>query len=82
MSGDEAGGPGLVIEDDGEGIGREAIEAVLVRGGRLDEAGPGHGLGLAIVHDLMQASGGKVALGRGPLGGLEVRLTWPAQDAR
>lgn len=79
---EEAGAPGLVIEDDGQGIGREAVEAVLVRGGRLDEAGPGHGLGLAIVHDLMQASGGTIALGRGPLGGLEVRLAWPAQDAR
>jgi signal transduction histidine kinase len=81
LVGEEAGAPSLVIEDDGHGIGREAVEAVLVRGGRLDEAGPGHGLGLAIVHDLMQASGGTVALGRGSLGGLEVRLKWTAQNA-
>jgi len=66
----------LWIEDDGPGLGRESSEAVMARGSRLDEAGPGHGLGLAIVSDLMQATDGTIALGRSELGGLEVRLAW------
>jgi len=67
----------LCVEDDGPGLGRESSEAVMARGSRLDEAGPGHGLGLAIVSDLMQATGGEIALGRSGLGGLEACLTWP-----
>ncbi len=75
----EAGQSLLWIEDDGSGLGRESSEAVLVRGIRLDEAGPGHGLGLAIVNDLMQATGGTITLGRAELGGLEARLAWPIE---
>ena len=52
-----------------------------MRGGRLDEAGPGHGFGLAIVSDLVSATDGAMTLGTGPLGGLEVRLAWPAAAA-
>jgi signal transduction histidine kinase len=69
----------LYVEDDGPGLGREASEAVMERGSRLDEAGPGHGLGLAIVGDLMQATGGTITLGRSDLGGLEACLTWPIE---
>lgn len=75
----DASGSVLRVEDDGPGIGRDAAEIAMARGGRLDEAGPGHGLGLAIVGDLMQATGGTVELGRSPLGGLEARLTWPVE---
>lgn len=52
-----------------------------MRGGRLDEAGPGHGFGLAIVSDLVRATDGTMALATGALGGLEVRLTWPVVRA-
>ncbi|MCC7267310.1 MAG: HAMP domain-containing histidine kinase [Caulobacteraceae bacterium] len=72
-----AGESRLWIEDDGPGLGRESSQAVMARGARLDEAGPGHGLGLAIVGDLMQATGGAIALDRSGLGGLEACLTWP-----
>jgi signal transduction histidine kinase len=51
-------------------------EAALMRGGRLDEAGPGHGLGLAIVRDLVEASTGALTLGRSELGGLSVSIEW------
>jgi signal transduction histidine kinase len=70
----------LCVEDDGSGLGRESSEAVMARGSRLDEAGPGHGLGLAIVNDLMQATGGTITLGRSDLGGLEARLAWPIEQ--
>ena len=52
-----------------------------MRGGRLDEAGPGHGFGLAIVSDLVSATDGTLTLGTGPLGGLEVCLAWPVARA-
>lgn len=72
----------LWVEDDGPGLGREPSAAVMARGSRLDEAGPGHGLGLAIVSDLVQVTGGTIMLGRSGLGGLEARLGWTAQHPR
>ena len=67
----------LQVEDDGPGIDHDALQSVMLRGGRLDEAGSGHGLGLAIVSDLMRATGGSVTLDRATLGGLAARLAWP-----
>ncbi|MBA4757855.1 sensor histidine kinase [Sphingosinicella sp.] len=71
----------VTIADDGPGIADTRAATALVRGGRLDEAGPGHGFGLAIVSDLVSATDGAMTLGAGPLGGLEVRLAWPAAAA-
>ena len=72
----EDGGVTLTVSDDGPGIAAGRAEAALVRGGRLDEAGPGHGFGLAIVNDLVQATDGALSLTSGALGGLEVTLRW------
>lgn len=66
----------LSIDDDGPGMEEGRAEAALMRGGRLDEAGPGHGLGLAIVRDLVEASSGALSLGRSDLGGLAVSTLW------
>ncbi|MBW7946052.1 MAG: sensor histidine kinase [Sphingomonadaceae bacterium] len=71
----------ITVADDGPGIADARAATALVRGGRLDEAGPGHGFGLAIVSDLVSATDGTLTLGTGPLGGLEVRLAWPAPGA-
>jgi signal transduction histidine kinase len=70
------GGVRLSIDDDGPGMEEGRAEAALMRGGRLDEAGPGHGLGLAIVRDLVDASSAELALGRSDLGGLAVSIQW------
>ena len=66
----------LRVEDDGPGVPGDRVEAVLARGGRLDETRPGTGLGLAIVGDLVEAYGGSLSLRRSALGGLlaEIRL--------
>ncbi len=73
----EGDGVTLSVEDDGPGIAEDHAAAALVRGGRLDEAGPGHGLGLSIVRDLVEATEGSIALGRSDMGGLRVTLVWP-----
>jgi signal transduction histidine kinase len=66
------------VRDDGPGIAESDRETVLRRGVRLDESGSGHGLGLAIVADLVEATSGAVALGAASEGGLAVTIRWPA----
>jgi signal transduction histidine kinase len=66
----------LLVEDDGPGLSSaEAAEAV-VRGVRLDQTGGGHGLGLAIARELVEATGGTIELGTSSLGGLRIELRW------
>jgi len=54
----------LVVEDDGPGIAPEQIERVLQRGVRGDERVHGHGIGLAIVQDIVRAYRGELAVER------------------
>lgn len=68
----------LHVDDDGPGMDAGRIEQALVRGARLDESSDGHGFGLAIVKDLIEASGGAISFARSSLGGLRVTMTWPA----
>lgn len=65
------------ISDDGPGMQSGRVSEALVRGARLDETGPGHGLGLSIVVDLVSATGGTITFGEAGLGGLLVALEWP-----
>jgi signal transduction histidine kinase len=67
----------LTVEDDGPGLDDWDAEQALVRGRRLDESGPGHGLGLSIARDLVEARGGTISLKRSALGGLQVEMVWP-----
>jgi len=71
--------PGLLltVDDDGPGIPPERIHHVLQRGVRGDERVQGHGIGLAIVQDIVHSYRGELAIGAAPeLGGarFEVRL--------
>jgi signal transduction histidine kinase len=65
------------IDDDGPGLDREARQAAIERGRRLDESRPGSGLGLSIVVDLAAAYGGALTLEDSPLGGLRASLRLP-----
>jgi len=75
----QAGGYQLLIEDDGPGIAATQRDEVLSRGSRLDEQVAGHGLGLGIVRDIVEAWAGQLRLDESPLGGLRVTLVLPGK---
>ena len=63
-------GVDLCIEDDGPGIPAEDVEHLLQRGVRGDERVQGHGIGLAIVLDILKAYRADLSVDRSPtLGG-------------
>jgi two-component system sensor histidine kinase PhoQ len=66
----------LRIEDDGPGIPDDQVQRVRARGARADAATPGHGLGLAVVQEIVELYDGELVIARSPLGGaaVEVRL--------
>jgi len=79
----EAGGRGnlaLAVEDDGTGIAEENRAKVLQRGVRTDEKVPGHGLGLAMVHDTVDLYGGALRVDASPLGGARFALRLPGKQ--
>lgn len=60
------------VDDDGPGFGdMHAILQLHVRG---DEKVPGHGVGLAVVNELVASHDGELALGRSELGGARVDI--------
>lgn len=72
--------PGLriVVEDDGPGIPAERISHVLQRGVRGDERVQGHGIGLAIVQDIVRDYNGELDVGRShELGGARFEVVMP-----
>ncbi len=72
--------PGLTItvEDDGPGIAEDRIAHVLQRGVRGDERVQGHGIGLAIVQDIVNSYRGELRVARSQeLGGARFEVTLP-----
>lgn len=76
----EANAQGFIVyvDDDGPGVEADKRNEVLSRGIRLDEQVTGHGLGLGIVRDIVEAWGGEIALLQSPFGGLRVQINLPA----
>ncbi len=72
-----AEGFSLAVEDDGPGIPKDRRDQVFSRGTRLDEQTDGHGLGLGIVRDIVDAWGGLLALDDSEGGGLKVVIELP-----
>ncbi len=75
----EAGeGLRVSVADDGPGCAPEDREKLSQRGVRVDESTLGHGLGLAIVSEIVKHYGGELHFGESAqLGGFEVRVTLP-----
>lgn len=69
----------LAVEDDGPGIAEENRAKVLERGVKTDEKVPGHGLGLAMVHDTVDLYGGRLTVDASPLGGARFWLRLPGK---
>lgn len=72
--------PGLMlaVDDNGQGIAAERIGLVLQRGVRGDERVHGHGIGLAIVQDIVRSYRGDLQVGRSEeLGGARFAVMLP-----
>ncbi len=52
----------IQVKDDGPGIAPHEIARILERGVRADQSIPGHGIGLAIVRDIIQVYGGDLSI--------------------
>ena len=71
-------GIALRVEDDGPGFPADMGDAVLGHGVRGDESTPGHGIGLAVVRDIVrEAYGGEIAVGASDMGGAAVTIRIP-----
>jgi two-component system, OmpR family, sensor histidine kinase PhoQ len=64
------------VQDDGPGF--TDTQAVLQLHVRMDEKVPGHGVGLAVVNDLVASHQGELELSRSPWGGAQVDIVLPA----
>ncbi len=68
----------ITIVDDGIGIDKQQIHAIGQRGIRLDETTEGHGLGLAIVSDIIEHYQASISYSHAEeLGGLQVKIKIP-----
>lgn len=68
----------LIVEDDGPGVPEEHIHAIMERGVRADEHIHGHGIGLAIVGDIVRTYQGVLSVERSEeLGGARFKVTLP-----
>lgn len=68
----------LRVEDDGPGIPEEKLDDILQRGVRADENIHGHGIGMAVVNELIELLEGKLTTESGSeLGGMSWQVYWP-----
>lgn len=69
-------GLAIRVDDDGPGFGKDT-HSVLQMHVRADEKVPGHGVGLAVVNDLVASHQGTLTLGRSDTGGGRVDILLP-----
>ncbi len=68
------------ISDDGPGVPREKVQHILQRGGRIDQAVPGTGIGLTVAHEIIQTYQGQLHIEPSPLGGADFYFDLPAGE--
>ncbi|WP_022961451.1 MULTISPECIES: ATP-binding protein [Halopseudomonas] len=66
----------IVVADDGTGVTQDEVSELGKRGLRLDEQTPGHGLGLAIVCDIVDRYSGQIHFSHSSLGGLKIEIAF------
>ena len=62
----------ISVEDDGPGIKYQEVARILERGVRADQSIPGHGIGLAIVRDIIQVYGGRLSIDQNQTDGTRI----------
>lgn len=77
----DAGGVRLVFEDDGPGVGAEVLERAADPFFTTKEQGKGTGLGLAMVHNVVAAHGGRVLVSSVEGEGFRVAIELPVHRA-
>jgi len=70
----------ILVADDGIGVAEEQLEQLGIRGLRLDQQVPGHGLGLAIVRETVARYGGTLRFAASAQGGLLACVRLPRQS--
>ncbi len=78
---DATGRPRLrvTVEDDGAGIAIEDRKRIFGRGARADEQVDGQGLGLAMVHEIVELYGGSLEIADSDLGGARIEVVLPGR---
>jgi len=62
----------VCIEDDGVGVAEQSRKKILERGFRADSSTPGHGIGLAIVQDILAMYHSEIEISTSRLGGAKI----------
>ena len=70
----------IILTDDGPGVTKDEMESLGQRGLRLDEQTPGHGLGLAIVREIVTRYAGSISFSASSMGGLKVLIEIAVQE--
>ena len=65
----------LQVTDDGPGFAEDQVEALLQRGIRADQTTPGHGIGLSIIGNIVDAYQGELSIKKSSSGGAVVSVT-------
>ena len=65
----------VCIEDNGPGIEEKSRQKILERGFRADTTTPGHGIGLAIVQDILSMYHSELFISQSELGGAKICFT-------